>query len=75
MVLGMEALITTGEAADRVGVNRATIVRWVRAGKLRPARTLPGRGGHLFRVADLDALRAETQQAASWFAPREARTP
>lgn len=58
MVLGMEALITTGEAADRVGVNRATIVRWVRSGKLSPARTLPGRGGHLFRAADLDALRA-----------------
>lgn len=47
-------LIGTSEAAQRLGVDRSTVTRWVKSGRLMPAMTVPGyRGNFLFDPADL----------------------
>jgi excisionase family DNA binding protein len=50
-------LITTAEAAKLLGVDRSTLIRWVRAGKIAATVTVPGyRGALLFERSDVDAL-------------------
>lgn len=40
-------------------LDRSTLVRWVQAGKLKPAKKLPGlRGAYLFDRRDVEAIRA-----------------
>ena len=53
-----DGLLTTAEAAKRIGVSKMTVTRAVKAGRLTPLRTP---GGHFrFRRADIEALlRAE----------------
>lgn len=52
--------LTTSQVAERLGLNVATINRWVRVGRLTPAMQYPGqRGARLFHAADIDALAAE----------------
>lgn len=54
------ALIGTTEAADRLGVDRSTLVLWVQLGKVQPAMKLPGRtGAYLFDPAAVSALALE----------------
>jgi excisionase family DNA binding protein len=48
--LAKEKWITTGAAADYCGVSRATILRWIKSGKLK-AYTTPG-GHHRMRTED-----------------------
>lgn len=56
-VFGMADLLTTAEAADRLGVSIWTVSRWVREERLTPARKLTGlRGAYLFDADTLDAL-------------------
>ena len=52
MVTPVETLLTTREAANRLGVSVQTISRWVSEGKLRPALKAPGIRGPLFFKAD-----------------------
>lgn len=48
-------LIDTTEAARRLGVSRSTLTRWVAAGRIEPAFTVPGyRGNFLFDPARVD---------------------
>lgn len=56
-------LMTTNECAERLGVTRSTIVRYVQRGQLKPLE-LPQRG-YLFWKWDIEALaaRREAQQA------------
>jgi excisionase family DNA binding protein len=50
--------ITASEAADRLGVDRSTLTRWVQAGRITPAYKAPGvRGAFLFDAAHVDSLR------------------
>ena len=49
-----EQLLTADEAADVLGVNRRTIFRWMRSGRLAPIRG-PGRRVR-FRGSDLRKL-------------------
>ena len=49
-----KALLTSGEAAARLGVSIATLRRWANAGHIVSVRT-PG-GQRRFRSSDLDAL-------------------
>lgn len=60
-------LLTSAEVCATLGVHRATLSRWVAAGKLRPAFKLNGeRGAFLFRPADVARLAARAdEQAAS----------
>lgn len=49
--------LTTAQVADRKGVRRRTVNRWVESGKLVPVQVLPGRtGAHLFDVEVVDAF-------------------
>ena len=51
----VETLLTTREAASRLGVSVQTVSRWVAEEKLRPALKAPGiRGPLFFRVEDVD---------------------
>jgi len=52
----MHDLMTTAEAAERLGVDRSTLTRWVQSGRISPAVRLAN--GHLlFAVDVLDAHR------------------
>lgn len=58
-------LIGSAEACELLGIDRATISRWVAAGRLTPAIELPGRTGtRLFKRADIQALVTEREQAS-----------
>jgi excisionase family DNA binding protein len=48
-------LISSREAADRLGVSQATVLRAVARGALTPAKTTPG-GHHRFRLEAIEAL-------------------
>lgn len=53
-------LLTAGQAAAAVGVNRRTITKWAETGRLPVALKLPGdTGTTLFKRADVDRLAAE----------------
>jgi excisionase family DNA binding protein len=47
-----EGLLTSHDVARRLGVNRRTVARWVREGRLTPAYTTPG-GQHRFNWDDV----------------------
>jgi excisionase family DNA binding protein len=51
--------MTTGDVADKLGVDRSTVTRLVKSGKLR-ATKYPGRTGpYLFAPADVAKLAAK----------------
>lgn len=60
MEQGKDRLMSTAEAADRLGVSPRTIARWIKAGELRGVRL----GRRLFRVPESEVLRiiAETYE-------------
>lgn len=49
-----DKLLSTGEAADRLGVSTRTLFRWIDAGKVKPVRM----SARLFKIkaSDVDAL-------------------
>jgi len=49
----------TGEAAKAVGISRASLQEWIRAGKIRAPRTVlrDGRAVRLWTSADLEKVR------------------
>jgi excisionase family DNA binding protein len=55
----LPALLTTGQAADRLGVSIGTVRRWAKTGRLTHIVTPSGR--IRFRVVDLDAALREVQ--------------
>lgn len=51
-------LIPSKEAAEQLGVDRATLNRWAKAGKLTPAIEGEGlRGARFYRQSDIDKLK------------------
>jgi excisionase family DNA binding protein len=56
-------LMTTGEAANQLGVSVQTVRRWERSGALAAVRT-PG-NQRRFRRSDVDALLAPQQDGAA----------
>ena len=59
-------LLTTAEAAERLGTTVPTLNRWAAEGKIPTARKLPGlRGARLFLPADLDAFLASAAAPSS----------
>jgi predicted site-specific integrase-resolvase len=57
-------LIGSAEVATRLGVDRATLSRWVKAGRLEPVVQLPGRtGAMLFDPADVARLARQKDAA------------
>lgn len=37
-----DTLLTTGQIAERIGVDRTTVHYWIRTGKLSPTQTVSG---------------------------------
>lgn len=59
-------MVTSADAAARLGVGRSTIARLVRAGHLTPVMKAPGiRGAFVFDQSEVDALAASRAKAAS----------
>ncbi len=65
-------LLATVQVCERVGIDRSTLSRYVKEGRIAPAMKLPGRtGAMLFNPADVDTLNdwyhgaRLTEQAAS----------
>lgn len=53
-------LIGSAEAAERLGVSRATFNRWVTAGRIKPAIAMAGTtGARLFTVGEIERAKAE----------------
>lgn len=54
------ALIGSAEAAQILGVSRATFNRWVAAGRIETAVEMPGStGARLFTVDEVERVKAE----------------
>ncbi len=61
-----QALLSTVEAAEIIGVERSTLSRWIASGRIRPAHKLPGAtGAHLFERREVERVAAEHQAVAS----------
>lgn len=57
-------LITTAQAAERLGIERSTLSRWVTAGRIAPAMQLPGAtGAMLFDPGAVARLAAKLAKA------------
>lgn len=53
-------LLATVEVAERLGVERSVLSRWVQLGKIAVAHRLPGKtGAMLFDPAEVDRVAAE----------------
>lgn len=60
-----DTLIGSDEASKILGVHRATFLRWVEDGLIRPVTQLPGaNGAKLFERADVERLKAEKAAAS-----------
>lgn len=60
------AVILTTEAAQVLGVSKATIQRWAKSGRLEPVGKGEGlRGALIFRRSDVEALAAELDEGAA----------
>ena len=56
-------LVSAAQAAEIVGVNRATITRWAKAGKLPTVIKAPGElGTRLFNRSDVERLARERSE-------------
>ena len=55
----MNPELTTAEAAEAVGIDRITLQRWIRAGKVKAPKPVlrNGRGVRLWSSADIERLR------------------
>lgn len=58
-----EKMLTMVEAAKRMGVHKATVRRWAKAGKMKGAFRLGDFGHWRIRESDLDKLMAGRQAA------------
>lgn len=57
--------ISSREACELLGIDRATLIRWVHRGKLASAYKLPGsNGAYVFSYAVVARLAAETRKVA-----------
>src|SRR5258708_32912717 len=61
-IVYMNGLLSTRQAADRLGVSEATVRRWSDQGVL-PVRRVGKRGERRFRLPDLEALVGERAEA------------
>jgi excisionase family DNA binding protein len=50
--------LTTTEAAEAVGITRATIYDWIKRGRVRPPKLQVGNGVRLWSESDVARLRA-----------------
>lgn len=57
-------LLATVEVAERLGVERSTLSRWVQLGKIKVAQQLPGKtGSMLFAETEVERVAGELAAA------------
>ena len=57
-------MIGSKDSCRILGIDKATLSRWVTAGQLTPVHKLPGRNGaYLFNRSDIEALATERATA------------
>ena len=49
--------LASSEVAARLGINKSTLSRWVKAGRIKPAYTAPG-GAQYFTLAEVERVQA-----------------
>lgn len=55
--------LTSGEACTELDIDRSTLTRWVKSGRLNPTRQLPGKtGAFLFSAAEIATVKAQRSQ-------------
>lgn len=55
-----EHMMTTAEAAERLGVRPETVTRWAKRGLIKPVHKVPGlRGALIFAAAEVERVAAE----------------
>lgn len=64
-------LLTTAEAAERMGVKPVTIRQWVARGHLTAAGRLPAGGPSVYRLEDLAKAEEATRGKARRDSPRQ----
>jgi hypothetical protein len=59
-------LIGSAAACDLLGIDRSTLSRWITDGRVTPVMKLSEgvTGAHVFKRADIEALRAEREAAS-----------
>lgn len=56
-----DADLTSAEACEELGIDRSTLTRWVKSGRLVPTRKLPGRtGAFLFSRSAIEAAKVRS---------------
>lgn len=61
-----DELIGSAQATELLNIDRSTLTRWTKAGRLKTAHELPGRtGARLYRRADVDQLVADLAAEAT----------
>jgi predicted site-specific integrase-resolvase len=59
-------LIGSARACEILGIDRATLVRWIAAEKIAAATKLPGEtGAYVFELAEVERVKAEQPKAAT----------
>lgn len=61
-VMVSEKLLTTGQAADRLGVSRVTINKWIDQGLFPHAYKLSGLKQSPYRIPETDVIDFETRR-------------
>ena len=57
-------MLGPADVCERLGIDRSTLTRWVKAGKIVPAMKLPGlRGAHVFTADEVE--RVERRERAA----------
>ena len=50
-------MLGPADVCERLGIDRSTLTRWVKAGKIAPAMKLPGlRGAHVFTADEVERV-------------------
>ena len=58
--MGNDVLIGSAEACEMLGIDRATLVRRIAAGKIKALTKMPGaRGPYVFELAEIERARTE----------------
>ena len=54
-------MLGPADVCERLGIDRSTLTRWVKAGKIVPAMKLPGlRGAHVFTADEVERVAKRT---------------
>ena len=62
----MATIYSTGEIAEKVGIHKITLLRWLYAGEIPEPRLAPGPGQKLRLWSDRDLARVKKHKATNY---------